>query len=116
MVISWSPDAKLAAEEKLCFDGVPFPLQKTIKILRVEVDRELRFDGHIKHIVQKASHWVTAQWRVAGLLEKCLDTALLRAGIGNLQPVGQIRPAGSELMARQPWYLHKNPARSSLAN
>ena len=49
MVIFQFPVAKLATEE-LCFDDVPLSLQKTIKILGVELDQELRFDGHIKHI------------------------------------------------------------------
>ena len=69
MVISQSPAAKLAAEGKLCFDGVPLPLQETAKILGV-MDRELRFDGHIKHIAQKASYRVTVQRRLAGFLDK----------------------------------------------
>ena len=65
MVISQSPAAKLAAEGKLCFDGVPLPLQETVKIREVGVDRELRFDGHIKHIAKKASHRVTTLQRMA---------------------------------------------------
>ena len=59
MVISRSPATKLATEGKLYFNGVPLPLQETVKILGVEVGG-LRFDGHIKHIAQKASHRVTA--------------------------------------------------------
>ena len=70
MVISRSLAVKLAAEGKLCFDGVPLLLQETVNILGVEVDRELRFDGHIKHISQKASHWVIVLRRVIGFLDK----------------------------------------------
>ena len=65
-----SPAAKLTAEGKLCCNGVPLPLQETVNILGVEVDRELRFDGHIKHIAQKASHRVTVLRRMAGFLDK----------------------------------------------
>ncbi|KAG0721584.1 hypothetical protein GWK47_046199 [Chionoecetes opilio] len=57
-----------------------------IKVLGVEVDRELRFDGHINHIAKKASHRVSALRREASFLDRgrgnsCLqgpDTALLR--------------------------------------
>ena len=49
MVFSRSPAAKSAIKGKMGFDGVPLPLQETVKILGVEVDRELQFDSHIKH-------------------------------------------------------------------
>ena len=70
MMISRSPVAKPAVKGKLCFDGVFLALQEIFKILGVEVDQELRFDGHIKHIAQKASHWVTSLRKVAGFLDK----------------------------------------------
>ena len=70
MVISRSPATKLAAEGKLCFNGVPLPLQETVKILGMEMVQELRFDGHIKHIAQKASHRITVLRRVASFLDK----------------------------------------------
>ena len=81
MVISRSPAAKLAAEGKLCFNGVPLPLQETVNILGLEVGRELRFDDHIKHIAQKASHRVTVLWRRAGFLDKGDKLLLYKAQI-----------------------------------
>ncbi|KAG0720658.1 hypothetical protein GWK47_048072 [Chionoecetes opilio] len=55
MVVSRAPAAGPAVEGRLQFGGVPLPLQEAVKILGVEVDRVLRFDGHIKHIAKKAS-------------------------------------------------------------
>ena len=56
--------------EEDVFDGVPLPLQETVKILGAEVDWKLRFDGHNKHIAQKASHEVTALRRVTAFLDE----------------------------------------------
>ena len=70
MVISRSPAVNPAVEGKLCFDGVALPFQESIKILRVEVDRELWFDDYIKHIALKTYHRVNAPRRVAGFLDK----------------------------------------------
>ena len=70
MVISRSPAAKLAAEGKLSFNGIPLPFQETVENLGVEVNRELRFDSHIKHIAQKISDRVTDLRRMAGFLDK----------------------------------------------
>lgn len=81
MVISRSPADKLAAEGKLYFNGVHLPVQDTIKILGVEVDRELRFDGHIKDIAKKASHRITALRRMAGFLDKGGKLLLYKAQI-----------------------------------
>ncbi|KAG0712711.1 RNA-directed DNA polymerase from mobile element jockey [Chionoecetes opilio] len=44
--------------------------QEAVKVLGVEVDRELRFDGHIKHIAKKASYRVSALRRVASFLDR----------------------------------------------
>ena len=75
------PAAKLAAEEKLFFNGVPLPLQETVKTLGVEVDRELRFDDYVKHIAQKASHRVTTLPRMVGFLDKDCKLLLYNAQI-----------------------------------
>ncbi|KAG0715054.1 putative RNA-directed DNA polymerase from transposon X-element [Chionoecetes opilio] len=70
MVVSRSPAAGPAVEGRLRFGGVPLPLQEAVKVLGVEVDRELRFDGHIKHIAKMASHRVSALRRVASFLDR----------------------------------------------
>lgn len=36
------------------------PIKKSVMILGVEVDRGVRFDGHIKHIAHKAYNSVSA--------------------------------------------------------
>ena len=59
LMISWSPAAK--------------PV--------VEMDQELRFNGHIKDIAQKASHRVTALRRVAGFFDKGDKLLLYKAQI-----------------------------------
>ncbi|KAG0722929.1 hypothetical protein GWK47_043581 [Chionoecetes opilio] len=88
MVVSRSHAAGPAVEGRLRFGGVPLPLQEAVKVLGVEVDRELRFDGHIKHIAKKSSHRVSALRRVErkelprqgreALALQGPDTALLR--------------------------------------
>ncbi|KAG0718776.1 hypothetical protein GWK47_007489 [Chionoecetes opilio] len=70
MVVSRSPAAGPAVEGRLRFGGIPLPLQEAVKVLGVEVDRELRFDGHIKHIARNASQRVSALRRVASFLDK----------------------------------------------
>ncbi|KAG0715595.1 hypothetical protein GWK47_011582 [Chionoecetes opilio] len=47
----------------------------------VEVDRELRFNGHIKHIVKKTSHRVSALRRVASFLDRERKLLLYKAQI-----------------------------------
>ncbi|KAG0713638.1 hypothetical protein GWK47_015765 [Chionoecetes opilio] len=69
MVVSRSPAAGPAVEGRLRFGGVPLPHQEAVKVLEVEVDRELKFDGHIKHIAKKASHRVSALRRIARFLD-----------------------------------------------
>ncbi|KAG0722636.1 hypothetical protein GWK47_044120 [Chionoecetes opilio] len=81
MVVSRSPAAGPAVERRLRFGGVPLPLQEAAKVLGVEVDRELRFDGHIKHIAKKASHRVSALRRVASFLDRGGKLLLYKAQI-----------------------------------
>ena len=81
MVVSRSPTAGPAVEGRLRFGGIPLPLQEAIKILGVEVDRGLRFDGHIKHIAQKASHRVSALRRTASFLDRRGRLILYKAQI-----------------------------------
>ncbi|KAG0712459.1 hypothetical protein GWK47_018423 [Chionoecetes opilio] len=81
MVVSRSPAAGPAVEGRLRFGGVPLPLQEAVKVLGVEVDRELRFDGHIKHIAKKASHRVSALRRVASFLDSGGKPLLYKAQI-----------------------------------
>ncbi|KAG0723253.1 hypothetical protein GWK47_043036 [Chionoecetes opilio] len=68
-------------EGRLRFGGVPLPLQEAVKVLGVEVDRELRFDGHIKYIANKASHRVSALRRVASFLDRRGKLLLYKAQI-----------------------------------
>lgn len=65
MVVSRSPAAEPTGDGRLHLDGLPLTLQKTIKILGMEVDRGLRFDCCIKHIASIASHRVSPLRRVA---------------------------------------------------
>ncbi|KAG0712090.1 hypothetical protein GWK47_002146 [Chionoecetes opilio] len=81
MVVSRSPAAGPAVEGRLRFGGVPLPLQEAVKVLGVEVDRELRFDGHIKHIAKKASHRVSALRKVASFLDRGGKLLLYKAQI-----------------------------------
>ncbi|KAG0730469.1 hypothetical protein GWK47_028209 [Chionoecetes opilio] len=81
MVVSRSPVAGPAVEGRLRFGGVPLPLQEAVKVLGVEVDRELRFDGHMKHIAKKASHRVSALRRVASFLDSGGKLLLYKAQI-----------------------------------
>ncbi|KAG0722809.1 hypothetical protein GWK47_043870 [Chionoecetes opilio] len=81
MVVSRSPAAGPAVEGRLRFGGVPLPLQEAVKVLGVEVDRELRFDDHIKHIAKKASHRVSALRRVASFLDRGGKLLLCKAQI-----------------------------------
>ena len=81
MVVSRSPTAGPAVEGRIRFGGVPLLLQEAVKILGVEVDRGLRFDGHIKHIAQKASHRVSALRRTAGFLDRTGRLLLYKAQI-----------------------------------
>ena len=52
------------------FGTITLPLQDYVRILGVDLDRELRFDRHIKHVARQASLRVSALRRVAGLLDK----------------------------------------------
>ncbi|KAG0718967.1 putative RNA-directed DNA polymerase from transposon X-element [Chionoecetes opilio] len=81
MVASRSPAAGPAVEGRLRFGGVPLPLQEAVKVLGVEVDRELKFDGHIKHIAKKTSHRVSALRRVASFLDRGGKLLLYKAQI-----------------------------------
>ncbi|KAG0724252.1 Down syndrome cell adhesion molecule-like protein Dscam2 [Chionoecetes opilio] len=54
---------------------------EAVKVLGVEVDRELRFDGHIKHIAKKASHRVSVLRRVASFLDRGGKLLLYKAQI-----------------------------------
>ncbi|KAG0711866.1 hypothetical protein GWK47_019692 [Chionoecetes opilio] len=80
-IVSRSPDAGPAVEGRLWFGGVPLPLQEAVKVLGVEVDRELRFNGHIKYIAKKASHRVSALRRVASFLDRGGKLLLYKAQI-----------------------------------
>ncbi|KAG0718893.1 hypothetical protein GWK47_051595 [Chionoecetes opilio] len=81
LVVSRYPAAGPAVEGRLRFGGVPLRLQVAVKVLGVEVDRELRFDGHIKHIAKKASHKVSALRRVASFLDRGGKLLLYKAQI-----------------------------------
>ncbi|KAG0723792.1 hypothetical protein GWK47_041933 [Chionoecetes opilio] len=81
MVVSRSPAAGPAVEGRLRFGGVPLPLQGAVKVLGVKVDRDLRFDGHTKHIAKKASHRVSALRRVARFLDRGGKLLLYKAQI-----------------------------------
>ncbi|KAG0710903.1 putative RNA-directed DNA polymerase from transposon X-element [Chionoecetes opilio] len=81
MMVSRSPAARPAVEGTLRFGGVPLPFQEAVKVLGVEVDRELRFDGHIKHIAKKASRRVFALRRVASFLDRGGKLLLYKAQI-----------------------------------
>ncbi|KAG0722510.1 hypothetical protein GWK47_044366 [Chionoecetes opilio] len=81
MVVSRSPAAGPAVEGRLRFGGVPLPLQEAVKVLGVEVDRELRFDGHIKHIAKKASHRVSALRRESSSSDRGGKLLLYKAQI-----------------------------------
>ncbi|KAG0729402.1 hypothetical protein GWK47_030396 [Chionoecetes opilio] len=81
MVVSRSPLPGLQWKGGCGFGGVPLPLQEAVKVLGVEVDRELRFDGHIKHIAKKASHRVSALRRVARFLDRGGKLLLYKAQI-----------------------------------
>ncbi|MPC75245.1 hypothetical protein E2C01_069630 [Portunus trituberculatus] len=61
MVVFWSPVAKAGTTGKLSFGSAALPLQEDVKILGVEVDRGLRFDGHVKTIAKKASHRIHSE-------------------------------------------------------
>ncbi|XP_045105124.1 uncharacterized protein LOC123500473 [Portunus trituberculatus] len=69
MVISRSPGASRAVSEQLSFGGKALSLQDHIKVLRVTVDRCLRFDGHVGAVTRQASLRVSALRRVAGTLD-----------------------------------------------
>ena len=81
MVVSRSPTAGPAMEGKIHFGGVLLLLQETVKILGAEVDRGQRFDGHIKHIGQKASHKVSVFQRTASFLDRTSRLLLYKAQI-----------------------------------
>ncbi|KAG0717666.1 hypothetical protein GWK47_007964 [Chionoecetes opilio] len=68
-------------EGRLWFGGVPLPLQEAVKVLGVEVYRELRFNSHIKQIARKASYRVSALRRVASFLDRGGKLLLYKAQI-----------------------------------
>ena len=70
MVVSRSLAAPRAIEGSVLFGGVPLPLQDHIKILGVDLDRELRFDHHLKNVAHRASLRVSALRRVASFLDR----------------------------------------------
>lgn len=80
-MVSQSPAAGTGVEGKICFDGVPLPLQETIKILGVEVNHGLKLGKHIRHLAQKASHKVSTLLRIAGLLDRSGRLVLYKAQI-----------------------------------
>ena len=81
MVVSRSPVAGPAMEGRLRFDGLPLPLQESVKILGVEMDRGLRFERHVKHIALQASHRVSSLRRVASFLDRRGRLLLYKAQI-----------------------------------
>ena len=70
MVVSRSAAAMQAVEGRVMFGSTTLPLQDYIRILGVDLDRELRFDRHLKHVVHLASLRVSALRRVAYFLDK----------------------------------------------
>ncbi len=70
MVVSRSPAASQAVAGRVLFGGVTLPLKDDIRILGVDLDKELRFDRHLKHIARQASLRVSALRRIASLLDK----------------------------------------------
>ena len=70
MVVSRSPSALQAVEGRVVLGPVTLPLQDSVKILGVDLDRELRFDRHLRHVAHQASLRVSALRRVASFLDK----------------------------------------------
>ncbi|KAG0728296.1 hypothetical protein GWK47_032774 [Chionoecetes opilio] len=81
MVVSRSPAAGPAVEGRLRFGGVPLPLQEAVKVLGVEVDRELRFDGHIKPHCLKRPLTGSLPAKVASFLDRGGKLLLYKAQI-----------------------------------
>ena len=65
MIVSRSCVASCEVEGRVRFGDATLPLQDHIKILEVNVDRELRFDLHLQTVARQASHRVSALCRVA---------------------------------------------------
>ena len=81
MVVSRSPAAPQAVEGQILFEGVRLPLQDTIKVLGVTIDRELRYDQHITAVARQTSQRVPALRRVAGSLDSRGILTLYKAQI-----------------------------------
>ena len=81
MVVSRSPAASQAVEGQLQFEGVRLPLQDTIKVLGITIDRELRYDQHITTVARRTSQRVSALRRVAGSLDSRGILTLYKAQI-----------------------------------
>ncbi|KAG0730557.1 hypothetical protein GWK47_028003 [Chionoecetes opilio] len=75
------PRCRTSSGREAAVWGAPLPLQEAVKVLGVEVDRELRFDGHIKHTAKKASHRVSALRKVASFLDRGGNLLLYKAQI-----------------------------------
>ena len=61
MVLSRShAAASQAVEGQLQFEGVRLPLQNTIKVLCITIDRELRYDQYITTVARQTSQRVSA--------------------------------------------------------
>lgn len=70
MVVSRSLEAAQAVEGRGIFGTVTPPLQDYVRITGVDMDRELCYDHHLKHVAQQSSLKVSALRRVAILSDK----------------------------------------------
>ena len=70
MVVSRSPAATQAVDGQLQFGDTALSIEDHIKILGVDVDKELRFNQHIKKVAHLASLRVSALRRVAKFLDR----------------------------------------------
>ncbi|KAG0720631.1 hypothetical protein GWK47_048142 [Chionoecetes opilio] len=86
------------------------PTPGGVKVLGVEVGRELRFDGHIKHIAKKASHRVFPFRRVARFPDRGGKTLAYKAQIRALLRVR--RPSWMSCAARPHSEAGQHPASS----
>ena len=94
MVISRSPAASQAVSGQLRFGGKSLPLQEHIKILRVAMDRYLRFYIHVSVIARQTSHRVHDQRIVAGNLNSRGIFILYKAHIRLWKEYGKIEIYG----------------------
>lgn len=65
MVVFRSPTAEQAIEGRVMFGTVPLPVQDYVRILGVDMDRELRFERNLKLVAHQATLRVSVLRRVA---------------------------------------------------